>query len=99
MLMTNKTKTVVVSCAAATAQTLPEEAAEVVSVYTGGALGAAGDTLTAATVVVGAPAAAECQFTGTPKAPSAAITLGTAAAAGQELFAEIVPVGGIARDQ
>jgi len=89
------TKTVVVDAAAATAQTLPYPVAEVVAAWSGGALGTAGSTLTALPVVSGAPAAGQVQFTGSPAAPSANVTLGTAAAAGQLLLFEVVPVGEI----
>lgn len=86
-------KTLTVVAAAAAPQTLGEKVVRVVSGYSLGALGIAGDTGTAMTVVTGPPGAADVQFTGTPQAPSNAITLGTAAAAGQILVLNVVVPG------
>ena len=86
---------IVFGAVAATAQTLPYAVAKIVAAASFGALGTAGDTETALTVVTGTPAGAEVQFSGTPEAPSTSITLGTAAAAGQILKIRAVVQGDI----
>ncbi len=88
--------TVTVAAAAATAQTLPNNVARVVSGYSMGALGTAGDTATALTIITsGTASGADCLFEGTPQAPAKALTLGTAAAADQILVFNVILQGDI----
>jgi hypothetical protein len=98
-LFTKRAHSAVVNAAASVNQSLPEPAVEVLSVQSFGALGTAADTLTAVPVVSGAPAAGQAQFTGTPSAPSSALVLGTAAAAGQALVVRYVRRGDLPASQ
>lgn len=89
-----KEMTTIYATASAT-QTLPKQAVKVdkVSLITGGATWAAP---TKYTIVTGTPSAGQVQFTGTPQSPSATLTFPAALTAGDLLFVEYVPVGGIA---
>lgn len=93
------TVTFVVNSAAA-AQTLPYgiTAAQVLgaSLVAGGATAFAA---TALTVVTGAPTSSEIQFTGTPTAPSATVTLSAAPAANGQLTVAYVAPGQVVAAQ
>lgn len=92
--MTLQKKTVVIYAAGSATQSLPAPAVQVTRVtqITGGATWAAP---TKYTVVSGAPAAGQVQFTGTPQAPSNTLTFSAALTAGDLLIVEYVPAGAV----
>lgn len=90
-----KEQDIVMGAAAATSQTLPFPVARIVAAASFGALGTAGSTETVLAIVSGAPTGSQVQFTGSANSPSSAVTLGTAAAAGQILKFRVVLPGEI----
>ncbi len=94
-LVVVRTESVMVKCAAATAQTLPFDVAAVnAAKIAGSAVGTVSASVaTALTPVTGTPAAGDVQFTGTTAAPSDAITLEADPAAGEWLQADVVRPG------
>ncbi|HEY3367785.1 MAG TPA: hypothetical protein VGK74_22230 [Symbiobacteriaceae bacterium] len=91
------TRTAVIDCANAAAQTLPEPAAAILGAEIQDQNAANGAVLpdTALAVVVAAPQAGQIQFTGTASAPSRTVTLAAAPAAHTVLFVRFVPQGAI----
>lgn len=90
-------RTAAISCAAAVNQTLPEPAVAVIGAYFLNGNATAGVPITgqALTVIPGAPAAGQLQFTGTPQAPSTTVTLSAAPTAGEELVVQYVARGDV----
>lgn len=93
------TQTAAIATVASVNQTLPEPAAQVISVV--GLAGAAtAISATAYSVQSGAPASAsEVQFTGTANAPSTQLTFDAALTASGLLLVTYVPVGGMPASQ
>lgn len=95
--MSPNTKTAVISCAAAAAQTLPEVAVQVTEAFWLNGAAVAGSSVKGAalTPVSGTAAAGKILFSGKPSAPSNQVTLGSAAIAGELLLVTYVPQGAL----
>lgn len=91
-------KTIAINTAASATQSLPEPSIGVKSVIglAGGATSIAAETYT---VVSGAPAAGQVQFTGTPSAPSSTLTFDAALAANGLLIVSYLGVGDLVAAQ
>jgi hypothetical protein len=92
-----QTRTARIATTATAAQTLPFQAVAIVGAYflNGNAVAGSPPVGAGLTPVTVAPGATTIQFTGTPSAPSATVTLSAAAVAGELLIIEYVPVGAI----
>lgn len=84
-----------ITAGATAAQTLAEPAVLVLEVATLDPAAANPNILTNYTIVTGAPAAGQVQFTGTPSAPSNTITFSAALTAGQQVLVRYVPAGAL----
>ena len=87
------TRTLVVSAAASTAQTLDAAAGSIVAASIGSAVNTGGSDALTVAIGSGTPAAGNLGFTGSPSATSKSVFLNAAPVAGLDIYVQIVPVG------